>query len=62
LRGYARCRIVGKPAGTPAQQEDDMQTIHWGQLCPAIRRALLREAVRRDVDVEVLFVALGGEL
>jgi len=53
---------VGKPAGTPAQQEDDMQTIHWGQLCPAIRRALLREAVRRDVDVEVLFVALGGEL
>jgi hypothetical protein len=39
-----------------------MQTIRWGQLCPAIRRALLREAVRRDVDVETLFVSLGGAL
>lgn len=39
-----------------------MQTIRWGQLCPAIRRALLREAVRRRIDVEELFLALGGEL
>lgn len=34
----------------------------WGNLHPAIRRAILREAVRRDVDVDHLFVSLGGVL
>lgn len=39
-----------------------MKTIRWDALHPAIRRALLREAVRRRIDVEELFLALGGEL
>lgn len=39
-----------------------MQTITWAELSPVIRRAILREAVRRRVDVEELFLALGGAL
>lgn len=36
------------------------KTITWGELRPVVRRALLREAFRRDMDVEALFASLGG--
>jgi len=36
--------------------------MNWNDLHPIIRRAILREAVRRRVDVEKLFLALGGAL
>ena len=67
MRASFSCAAMPRAAYCASRQgrrhkEDRMQTIRWGQLCPAIRRALLREAVRRDVDVEVLFVSLGGVL
>lgn len=32
----------------------------WNELCRPVRLAILREAVRRGVDVEQLFALLGG--
>lgn len=32
----------------------------WNELCRPVRLAILREAVRRGVDVETLFASLGG--
>lgn len=32
----------------------------WGKLCRTVRRAILREAVRRGVDVEAFFRSIGG--
>lgn len=34
----------------------------WKNLHPAVRLAILREAVRRNIDVDELFVMLGGVL
>lgn len=36
--------------------------MHWTELHPIIRRAIMREAVRRGVGIDELFVALGGAL
>lgn len=35
-------------------------TMNWNELCRPVRLAILREAVRRGVNVEDLFAALGG--
>ena len=32
----------------------------WSNLTRAVRRAILREAVRRGVAVDILFAQLGG--
>lgn len=37
-----------------------MTTMQWHQLCRPVRLAILREAVRRGIDVEQLFAQLGG--
>lgn len=34
----------------------------WANLHPIMRRAIMREAVRRGINVEELFLALGGAL
>lgn len=34
--------------------------MNWNELCRPVRLAILREAVRRGVNVEELFAALGG--
>lgn len=34
----------------------------WNELHPVMRRAIMREAVRRNVAIDQLFLSLGGVL
>ena len=32
----------------------------WHTLCPTIRRAIMREAVRRGIAIDTFFTQIGG--
>lgn len=36
--------------------------MHWNELNRTVRKAIMREAVRRGVAIDDFFVALGGVL
>jgi hypothetical protein len=34
--------------------------MQWHTLCPTIRRAIMREAARRGIPVDIYFAQIGG--